>query len=89
VVHLVYEIYDTVLIEEVTLGSEGCCKKVRSVRKVDLDAFSKAFGMGGDISGFTFLNWGLENSFRFRVQGREFEASGLGKATLTISELSN
>src|SRR5438046_10151837 len=28
VVQLVSEIYDTILIEEVTLGNEGCCKKI-------------------------------------------------------------
>ena len=87
-VHLVFEIYDTVLIEEVTLGGEGCCKKVKSVRKVDLDAFAKAFGMTGEISGFEFLNWGGDDSFRFRFKDREFSASGIGKSPLTISELS-
>jgi hypothetical protein len=87
-VHLVSEIYDTVLIEEVTFGSEGCCKKVRNVRKVDLEAFAKAFDMVGEISGFEFLNWGVDDSFRFRFKGREFHASGLGKSPLTISELS-
>src|SRR2546428_10411815 len=44
VVQLVSEIYDTILLEEVTLGNEGCCKKIIRVSKVDLDGFAKAFG---------------------------------------------
>jgi hypothetical protein len=88
VVQLVSEIYDTILLEEVTLGNEGCCKKIVGVSKVDLDGFAKAFGFIGEISGFEFLRWESEISFRFRFKGREFIAAGLGKSILTISEVS-
>jgi hypothetical protein len=87
VVHLISEIYDTVLVEEVTLGNEGCCKKVRGVSRVDLDGFAKAFGFVGEISGFEFVKWESETSFRFRFKGREFKATGLGNSRLTISEV--
>jgi hypothetical protein len=46
------EIYNDVYIELVTLGREGCCKKLRSVRKFDLDAFCSAFNFIGERSGF-------------------------------------
>jgi hypothetical protein len=86
VVQLVSEIYDTVLIEEISLGDEGCCKKIGRVSKMDLDSFAKAFGFGGEISGFKFIKWESETSFRFRFHEREFLASGLGKPSLTVSE---
>jgi len=86
VVQLVSEIYDTILVEEVTFGHEGCCKKVRSVTKIDLDAFAKAFGFVGEISGFEFIQWGSGTSFLFRFKGRLFLATGLGKPALTVSE---
>ena len=88
VVQLISEIYDTLLVEEVTLGDEGCCKKVMRVSRVDLDGFAKAFGFIGEISGFEFVKWESETSFRFRFKGREFKATGLGNPKLTISEVS-
>lgn len=88
IVQLVSEIYDTILIEEVTLGNEGCCRKVRGVSQIDLDGFVKAFGFAGEISGFQFVKWESESSFRFRFKDREFTAAGLGKSRLTISEVS-
>ncbi|TMI24027.1 hypothetical protein E6H36_09325 [Candidatus Bathyarchaeota archaeon] len=88
IVQLVSEIYDTILVEEVTLGNEGCCKKVSGVSEVDLDGFTKAFGFVGEISGFTFVKWESPTSFRFRFREREFVAAGLGRSSLTISEAS-
>ena len=88
VVQLISEIYDTLLVEEVTLGNEGCCKKVRGVSRVDLDGFAKAFGFVGEISGFEFVKWESQTSFRFRFKGREFKVTGLGNSNLTISEVS-
>jgi hypothetical protein len=87
VVQLVSEIYDTVLIEEVTLGNEGCCVKVRAVRRVDLEGFSKAFGFIGEIAGFSFVDWQSDTSFRFRFHDREFVATGLDTPRLVIAEV--
>ena len=87
VVQLVSEIYDTVLIEEVALGHEGCCVKVKAVRRVDLDGFAKTFGFIGEIAGFRFLSWESGTSFRFRFHDREFIAAGLHKPRLAVDEV--
>src|SRR2546427_9071372 len=55
VVQLISEIYDTLLVEEVTLGNEGCCNKVRGVSRGDLDGVAKALGSMGASSGFRAL----------------------------------
>ena len=87
VVQLVSEIYDTVLIEEITLGNEGCCVKVKTVRRVDLDGFAKTFGFIGEIAGFRFLDWESGTSFRFRFHEREFIAIGLDEPRLVVNEV--
>jgi hypothetical protein len=81
------EIYDTILVEEITLGPEGCCKKVARVSRLDLGRFAKLFGFVGEISGFEFVKWESDTSFRFRFQERQFRAVGLGNSDLTISEV--
>ncbi len=87
VVQLVSEIYDTVLIEEISLGNEGCCVRVEKVRRVDLDGFAKSFGFIGEIAGFTFLGWDSATSFRFRFHDREFIATGADKPRLVVNEV--
>jgi hypothetical protein len=46
------EIYNTVYIEMVTFGGEGCCKKLKSVRKFDIAYFCKTFNFIGEQTGF-------------------------------------
>ena len=87
VVQLVSEIYDTVFIEEISLGNEGCCVKVKKVRRVDLDGFAKTFGFIGEIAGFSFRGWESGTSFRFRFHDREFVATGLDKPRLVVDEV--
>jgi len=87
VVQLTSEIYDTVLIEEITMGNEGFGKKVKAVRQVDLDGFVKSFGFVGEIAGFTFVRWESPTSFRFRFKGREFSVDGLDGSRLRVDEI--
>jgi hypothetical protein len=55
IVQPVSEIYDTILLEGVIIGNEGCCKKVRKVAQVDLEGFAKALGFNGEIGEFEFV----------------------------------
>ena len=87
VVQLISEIYDSVLIEEITMGNEGFDKKVKSVRYVDLDEFAKAFHFVGEIAGFRFVRWDSPTSFRFRFRDREFRAAGLDGSRIQIDEI--
>jgi hypothetical protein len=84
VVVLVSEIYNTVYLEEVTFGSEGCCKEVLSTRRFDLKAFTSAFGFKGELSGFEFVQWLSPTSFVFRYHERNFVMSAINKAKVKV-----
>jgi len=81
------EIYSTVYIEEITRGSEGCCVKLASIRKMDLDDFKNKFSLLGEISGFKLIRWNSPRSFNFKIGGREFVAKGLGNKMLDVDEI--
>jgi len=82
------EIYNTVYIEMVTLGGEGCCKKLKSVRKFDLDTFCKAFNFIGEQAGFELVEWLNETSLVFRYQERDFVMSDIGKERVRVAPYS-
>lgn len=81
---LVSEIYSTVYLEEVTLGSEGCCKKLSRSRRFDLKGFASAFGFDGELSGFEFVRWLGPTSFVFRYRERNFVMSAINKAEVKV-----
>ena len=82
------EIYNGVYIETVTFGREGCCKKLRSVRMFDLNAFCKAFNFIGEQSGFEFIKWLSKTSFLFRYHDRKFVMSEIGKNRVLVAPYS-
>jgi hypothetical protein len=81
---LVSEIYNTIYLEEVTLGSEGCCKKLSRSRRFDLKGFASAFGFAGELSGFEFVRWLSPTSFVFRYRERNFVMSAINKAEVKV-----
>lgn len=81
---LVSEIYNTVYLEEVTFGSEGCCKKLSRSRRFDLKGFALAFGFAGELSGFEFVGWLGPTSFVFRYRERNFVMSAISKAEVKV-----
>jgi len=80
------EIYSTVYIEEITRGSEGCCVRLGSIRKINLDDFKNKFSLRGEISGFMLTKWNSPTSFNFKLGGREFVAKNIGNEVLDIEE---
>lgn len=82
------EIYSTVYIEMVTLGGEGCCKKVKSVRKFDMAAFCKAFNFIGEQAGFELVKWLNETSLVFRYQERQFVMSHISNERVRVAPYS-
>lgn len=85
-VQLVHEIYDTILVEEVAVGEEGCCKRVTGISVVDLDALVTAFEMNGEVNGFEFVEWDTSATFRFKFKGRKFIATVLNRSRLSVTE---
>jgi hypothetical protein len=80
------EIYDSVYIEEVTFGEEGCCARVSAVRSIDMAAFQESFGMHGEVAGFQFDRWLSPSSFGFTFKRRRFVLSNAGLPNVSILE---
>jgi hypothetical protein len=81
---LVSEIYNTVFLEEVALGSEGCCKKLSRSRQFDLKAFAASYGFKGELSAFEFVRWLSPTSFVFRYRDRNFVMSAINKVQVKV-----
>ena len=88
-VAVVSEIYDTVFIETVTFGAEGCCKKLSTTRKLDLDALAKTFGLVGEQSGFALVDWESPSSLRVRFMGHEFLLSHIERERVLVEQWQN
>ena len=80
------EIYDHVYIEKVTYGDEGCCKRLASIRALDLKEFAQAFNLPGEISGFKFVKWDSSSAFTFSMRDRYFRAYDIQKPKVKIIE---
>lgn len=78
------EIYDNVYIETLSVGREGCCKKLERVRKFGFEAFCKKIQCVGEQSGFEFVRWLSETSFVFRYHDREYVMSAIDKREFNV-----
>jgi hypothetical protein len=78
------EIYNNIYIEKVTLGPEGCCAKVVSVRTIDMGALASEFGIKGEMSGISFLKWLSPTSFQFKQYEKVYNVNGIDKVNVTI-----
>ena len=87
VVVLTSEIYDTVLLEEITLGNEGCCVALGTVRELDLRALADHFGLRGEMSGFRLTRWMGPDSFEFQLHRRTFGVDALGADSVKVHEV--
>jgi hypothetical protein len=80
------EIYNNVMIEEVKHFGEGA-KKLHSIREIDLNEFTKKFGLYGEISGFTFVRWIDNSTFAFIFHDRGFIASQIDKSKIIVTKV--
>ncbi len=81
------EIYTIVFIEETISGDEGCCVRIASIRKLDLDQIYKKFGIFGEISSFKFIKWQSATSFEFSIHKRRFLLTDIDKKQVLVREL--
>jgi len=88
VVVLTSEIYNTIYLEEITLGREGCCKRLAQIRKFNLEVFAKEFGFIGELSGFEVIRWVTPTSFEFRFREYSFLMSGINRSRVKVKRLS-
>lgn len=81
------EVYQSVRIETLAEGLEGCCARVTSARALDLEAFANHFGFKGEATGFTFVGWISPQAFTFSYQAKLFSATVNGTSSIAISRL--
>jgi hypothetical protein len=75
------EIYQSLMIETITTGLEGCCTRLDASRILDLQAFATHFGFKGELTGFAFSGWTSPTAFRFTFNGKPFSAIVLNNGT--------
>jgi hypothetical protein len=78
------EIYQSLVVETLTTGLEGCCSTVAAARSVDLASFAEHFGFKGELSGFVFAGWSSPSSFRFTYRGQPFHATVINGVRIRI-----
>jgi len=87
IVVLTSEIYDSVYIEEITSGDEGCCVSVTSIRKLDLDQLFSEFGIVGERTGFKLIRWLSPTSVEFSIHSRKFRMTNIADKQVEVREL--
>ena len=84
VVVLTSEIYNTVYIEEITIGREGCCRRLKSIRKLDLEDWAQQLKTKGELAGFRIVRWNTPTTAEVEFQGRAFVLSELDRARVRV-----
>lgn len=66
------EIYNSLYIEEVTFGTEGCCKQIASKKELDLYELFIKFGLTGEVANIEFSKWINKSTFQLQIKGQSF-----------------
>lgn len=81
------EIYNDLYIEYMTLGDEGCCRRVASARYMIPEEFNRAFGIRGEFTGLSLTEWRDSDTLVVTVQERRFVVALRPEGDLLIEEL--
>jgi len=82
------EIYNSVYLEKISLGTEGCCVQLRSIQNLNLNILKENFGLKGEIAGFKLIEWETFNVFIFTIHSRTFRAQVAENSEVEIEEIS-
>lgn len=69
------EIYNSLDVEEVTFGTEGCCKRIASKKELDLYELFTQFGLTGEVANVQFSKWANKTTFELEIQDQLFSVS--------------
>jgi len=69
------EIYNSLYLEEVTFGTEGCCKRISSKKKLDLYELFIKFGLTGEVANVEFSKWVNNTTFELKIHSQVFSIS--------------
>ncbi|MEQ8472438.1 MAG: hypothetical protein RIC35_14690 [Marinoscillum sp.] len=77
------KIYNSLYIEEVTFGTEGCCKQIASKKELDLYELFIKFGLTGEVANVEFSKWVNKSTFQLQIQNQLFSIV-IQRTTATI-----
>ena len=81
------EIYNTIIIEKLTFGSEGSRARIAFSHAVDMRQFQDAFHVDGEMSGVQIVKWMSPWSFVFSLHRVDYSVSNLENSKVTITKL--
>jgi hypothetical protein len=84
------EMPSTYRIEEITFGTEGCCRALRSAREFKLvENIGKVFGPTEmkDAEEFEFVRWRNASSVEIKYFGRAYLISNLDQRVVTVTSV--
>ena len=79
------EVYNSLIIETLTVGDEGGNVKIVSRRKVDLDGLWSAFNLQGEVAGLNFVKWQSPTAFIITIYDKKFAVSDIGAKSISVS----
>ena len=82
------EIYNSVYLEKISIGPEGCCVQLQSIQNLNLNNLKVKFGLKGEIAGFKLIEWETFNVFIFTIHSRTFKAQIAENSEVEIEEIS-
>lgn len=80
------EIYDGILIEKISCGSEGGNKTILWRRLVNTDRLIKALNIEGEFSGVTFIKWISWDSFQLKISDKIIQFKDLESNDIKIEK---
>ena len=69
------EIYNSLYIEQVTFGTEGCCKKIAWKKQLDLYDLFREFKLTGEVTNVEFSKWLNNTTCYLSIQERTYALS--------------
>ncbi len=81
------EIYNQIYIERITLGPEGCCRKLASKKEIPIDKIFIAFNIAGERSGVKFIDWKSSTSLVFSIYDKKYLIEDIDKDKVLISKI--
>ena len=76
------EIYNNLYIEQVILGTEGCCKKIAWKKELDLYDLFKEFKLTGEVTNVEFSKWLDNTTCYLSIQERTYSLSIEGSSVM-------
>jgi hypothetical protein len=80
------DIYNSLFIEKITYGTEGCCKNIVSTKEIPVNELFKLFSITGEHAGVKFVEWIDSASFVISIYDRSYNVLVKGDRSVKISQ---